>query len=49
MHQIENAAPLTIPEVWMSDWIESGYRQITDYLAKYAAYLAYCAEHDLEP
>ena len=49
MQQIDQTVPLTIPESWMHDWIESGYQQIADYLAKYDAYLAYCAKHELEP
>jgi hypothetical protein len=49
MHQIDHPVPLTIPEPWMCDWLERGYEQITEYLAKHDAYVAYCAEHDLEP
>ena len=49
MHQIDDAARFTIPELWMREWIEIGHEQSTDYLEKHDAYLAYCAEHGLEP
>jgi hypothetical protein len=49
MHQIDRPIPLAIPEPWIRDWLQSGYQQITDYLAKYDAYVAYCVEKELEP
>lgn len=49
MRQIDNTAELTIPDLWMREWIEHGHEQITDYLEKHDAYLAYCAEHGREP
>ena len=49
MHQIDHTVPHTIDDSWMPEWLHLGYRQITDYLAKHDAYLAYCAEHGLEP
>ena len=49
MHQIDRPTSLTMPEPWFRDWLEYGYEQITDYLAKHDAYVAYCAANDLEP
>jgi hypothetical protein len=49
MHSIDRTVEHTIDEKWMPEWLCRGYRQITEYLSKYDAYLAYCAEHGLEP
>lgn len=49
MQELDRPAPLAIPESWMRDWLEHGHRQITDYLAKYDAYLAYCVVHERTP
>jgi hypothetical protein len=49
MPQIDVPVRQSIDESWMPEWLECGYQQITDYLAKHDAYLAYCAEHELEP
>jgi hypothetical protein len=49
MYQIDHTVPHIIDESWMPEWLNLGYRQITDYLAKHDAYAAYCAEHGLEP
>jgi hypothetical protein len=49
MHQIDRRIPHTIDESWMPEWLERGHRQLAEYLAKHDAYVAYCAENDLEP
>ncbi len=49
MYQIDHTVPHTIDESWLPEWLRRGHQQIAEYLAKHDAYLAYCAEHGLEP
>lgn len=49
MNQIDHPGLLGVEESSIQEWLQRGYQQITDYLVKHDAYVAYCAERGLEP
>ena len=43
----ESTHPLEIDERWLNEWVAFGMRQLTDYLARHAAFDAYCRKRGL--
>ena len=35
-----------IDEKWFAEWFEHGYQELGEYLARHAAFDAWCSEHD---
>ncbi|HEY3766265.1 MAG TPA: hypothetical protein VGL44_13995 [Gaiellales bacterium] len=37
-----------IDERWLTEWFEFGFAELSSYLAKYAAFDAFCDKHELD-
>ena len=44
-----DSADRSIDEAWIGLWVAQGLVRLADYLAKYDAYVDYCAAHHRDP
>jgi hypothetical protein len=45
----QRTTPPAIDERWLDEWVTFGMRQLVDYLARHAAFDAYCRRRENAP